>query len=560
MKLILINKTTFMSNQLKKLFSLVIFAFTGLLLKAQQHDSPKLIVGIVIDQMCYEYLYRYQDKFCENGFNLIMKEGTNCRNTLYNYVPTYTGPGHASIYTGTTPENHGIVGNEWFERPTNSTVNCVDDLTVTSVGTSSDDGKCSPHYLKTATVTDQLKLTYPSAKVISMSIKDRGAILPGGHLSNGSYWYDYSTGKFITSSFFKSELPKWVNDFNNKNAVDDYLKETWNTILDITAYGESGPDDSPYEGLLPGKTSPTFPYNLKEMTNGVPNYSLFTATPFANTYLADFVIQSIDAEQLGKDEQTDMLCISFSTPDIAGHTFGPYSVELEDIYIRLDLEIGKLIKALNEKVGKDQYVLFLTADHAVVPVPQYLTDKKLPGGYVYLTEKMMQLKKDVESKYGVDLIQDQENLNIYLNHPLMDQKKLDVKEVSNFIADKVALWEGVKRVFTDAQLRNGNSDDEWLNMIRRGYHNKVSGDVIFMLEPGYLPKSTETATSHKGTSHGSAFNYDTHVPLLWYGAKIPKQEVFRTIHIADISSTLTHLLYLQRSGAMTGEPILEILK
>ena len=560
MNLIQINKIRIMSNQLRTFFILAIITLTGTSFKAQQSDSPKLIVGIVIDQMCYEYLYRYQDKFCENGFNLIMKEGTNCRNTLYNYVPTYTGPGHASIYTGTTPENHGIVGNEWFERPTNSIVNCVDDLTVRPIGTSSDDGKCSPHYLKTPTVTDQLKLTYPSAKVVSMSIKDRGAILPGGHLSDGSYWYDYATGKFITSSFFKNELPKWVNDFNAKNAVDSYLKETWNTILDIRAYGESGPDDSPYEGLLPGKTSPTFPYNLKEMTNGVPNYSLFTATPFANTYLADFAIQSIDAELLGKDQQTDMLCISFSTPDIAGHTFGPYSIELEDIYIRLDMEIGKLIKALNEKVGKDQYVLFLTADHAVVPVPQYLTDKKLPGGYVYLTEKMTQLKKEVELKFGVDLIQDQENLNIYLNHTLIADKKLDIKDVSNFIADKVALWEGVKRVFTDAQLRNGNSDDEWLNMIRRGYHNKVSGDVIFMLEPGYLPKSTETANSHKGTSHGSAFNYDTHVPLLWYGAKIPQQEVFRTINIPDIASTLTHLLYLQRSGAMTGEPILEILK
>lgn len=549
-----------MINKFASILCFGILVLTVSTTKAQQNDSPKLIVGIVIDQMCYEYLYRYQDKFCENGFKLIMSEGTNCRNTLYNYVPTYTGPGHASIYTGTTPENHGIVGNDWFERKTNTVVNCVDDLNVTSVGTNSDDGKCSPKYLKTPTVTDQLKLTYPSAKVISMSIKDRGAILPGGHLSDGSYWYDYSTGKFITSSFFKKELPSWVSNFNNKNAVDSYLNDTWNTLLDISAYGESGPDNSPYEGLLPGKTTPTFPYNLKEMTNGIPNYSLFTATPFANTYLADFAIQSIDAEQLGKDQQTDMLCISFSTPDIAGHTFGPYSIELEDIYIRLDLEIGKLIKALNEKVGNDQYVLFLTADHAVVPVPQYLTDKNLPGGYVYLNEKMTQLKKDVELKFGTDLIQSQENLNIYLNHPLMTEKNIDLKEVSNFISDKIAVWDGVKRVFTDVQLRNGNSDDEWLNMIRRGYHNKVSGDVIFMLEPGYLPKSTESATSHKGTSHGSAFNYDTHVPLLWYGAAIPKQDVFRTINIADISSTLTHLLYLQRSGAMTGNPILEILK
>lgn len=527
--------------------------------KAQNIKSPKLIVGIVVDQMCYEYLYRYQAKFCENGFLKIMDQGTNCRNTHYNYVPTYTGPGHASIYTGTTPNNHGIVANEWFERESGNVINCVDDANVKPVGTESADGFCSPHHLKTNTVTDQLKLTYPNAKVISMSIKDRGAILPGGHLSNGSYWYDYSTGKFITSTFFKTDLPKWVADFNAEAQVEKYMKGTWNTLLDISAYGESGPDDSPYEHLLPGKATPTFPYDLKASSNGAPDYQLFTVTPYANTYLADFALRSIDAEELGKDEQTDMLCISFSTPDIAGHSFGPYSVELEDIYIRLDLEIAKLIKQLEEKVGKDQFVLFLTADHAVVPVPQYLIDKKLPGGYVFLNDHMTELKSQVVSKFGVDLILEQENLNIYLDHKKIEELKLDSKVVQDFVASKIETWDGVKRVFTAYQLMNSGNDDEWRDMIRKGYHARESGDVIFILEPGFLPKSADSETARKGTSHGSAFNYDTHVPLVWYGKGIPKQEVFRQIDITDIAATLTHLLYLQRNGAMTGEPILELL-
>jgi hypothetical protein len=338
------------------------------------------------------------------------------------------------------------------------------------------------------------------------------------------------------------------------------MQGTWNTLLDISTYTESGPDNSPYEHLILGKTTPTFPYNLKSSGQESTDYQMFTITPFANTFLADFAIRSIKAENLGQDEQTDMLCISFSTPDIAGHSFGPYSVELEDIYLRLDLEIAKLIKELETKVGKDEFVLFLTADHAVVPVPQYLIDKKLPGGYVFLKEQLLQLEIDVESAFGADLILDQENLNIYLNHDLMDTLKIEHKTVEDFVASKIAKWEGVKCVFTAHQLMNSGNDNEWKDMVNRGYHSRESGDILFILEPGFLPKSEDSETARKGTSHGSAFNYDTHVPLVWYGKEIPSKEVFRRIDITDISATLTHLLYLQRNGAMTGEPILELLE
>jgi hypothetical protein len=526
----------------------------------QKSKAPKLIVGIVIDQMCYDYLYRYQAKFSPNGFLKIMQQGTNCRNTHYNYVPTFTGPGHASIYTGTTPCNHGIVANEWYERETGKTINCVDDDNTFPVGTTSDDGKCSPKNLKTTTITDQLRLTYPEAKVISMSIKDRGAILPGGHLSNGSYWYDYSSGKFVTSSYFRNELPKWVNSFNDKKYVDHSMSKKWETLLNINEYKESGPDDSPYETLLGGKKTATFPYNLSEMSKTTPSYQLFTTTPFANTFLTDFALQALQSEELGKDAQTDMLCISFSTPDIAGHAFGPYSVELEDIYLRLDLELARLLEALEKQVGNGEFTLFLTADHAVVPVPQLLMDKKMPGGYVFLKPKMDALAKKVKQKYGTDLIATEENLNIYLNHERIDSLHINREEVSNFIANEIANWENVKAVYTAQQLQNSGNDNEWRDMVRRGFHPRESGDVLFILEPGYLAESTDKESAHRGTSHGSAFNYDTHVPLLWYGKAIPQQEINRRIDIVDISATLTQLLFLQRSGAMTGEPILELLK
>jgi len=356
-----------------------------------------------------------------------------------------------------------------------------------------------------------------------------------------------------------NELPEWVKKFNDQEYPKKSLNETWNTILDISAYAESGPDNSPYEVLLPGKTTPTFPYDLKSMTGSTPNYSLFTSTPFANTYLADFAIAGLNNENLGKDEQTDILCISFSSPDIAGHAFGPYSVELEDMYIRLDLEIARLIKELEMKVGKDEFTMFITADHAVVPVPQYLIDKKLPGGYVFENAALENLKKDIQKEFGQDVIQTIENNNVYMDHKKIAEFKLNKDLIEKRIAALIGEWKGVKVVYTSEQLKVSSEGDNWKTMVQLGYHPKESGDVIYLLEPGYLPKSEDTEKAHRGTSHGSAFNYDSHVPLLWYGKNISHQEIFRRINITDVSATLTHMLYLQRTGAMTGEPILEIL-
>ncbi len=530
---------------------------------AQQKDQPKLIVGIVVDQMCYEYLYRFQEKYGKNGIRLLMDKGTNCRNTNYNYVPTYTGPGHASIYTGTTPSNHGIVANEWYDRELGRQINCVEDTTRRTIGAESKSGWCSPKNLKSNTITDQLKMTYPDVKVISMSIKNRGAILPGGHLSDGSYWYDYANGKFITSSFFKEALPGWVLDFNSKNYATSYMQGVWDTYYPIETYTESGPDQSPYEHLFPGKTTPTFPYDLKQIVESdtsVTAAGLFPYTPFANTFLTDFALQALKNEQLGVDAQTDMLCISYSTPDIIGHMFGPNSKEIEDTYIRLDKELERLIQELNKTVGKGDFVLFLTADHAVVPVPQLLTDHNLPGGYFFQDTNFVLLGEKLTSKFGANVVDDYDNLNIYLDRDTMTLMGVDYLEVVDFVAAEVYQWEGVKRVFTGDQLYNSNANDPLFNMVRNGYHHAESGDLIISLEPGYLPKSLDSESSRKGTSHGSAYSYDTHVPLLWYGANIPKQEVFRDVEITDITATLVHMLYLQEVNALTGKPILELLE
>jgi predicted AlkP superfamily pyrophosphatase or phosphodiesterase len=541
-------------------FSLfLVLSLTSNFTLSQGKSAPKLVVGIVVDQMVYDYLYRYQDRFSKGGFVKLMDKGTNCRNTQYNYVPTYTGPGHASIYTGTTPNQHGIVGNEWYDRAQQATVNCVTDSAYFSVGTESDYGIRSPRNLVCMTITDQLKVTYPNSKVISMSIKDRGAILPGGHMSDGSYWYDYMTGKFITSEYFKKELPSYVNEFNSKEYPKSVMQDTWNTLYPIETYTASGVDNSPYEALLPTKTEPTFPYNFKTISPGETSYNLFTITPWANTYLTDFAISAMQNENLGNGENSDFLCISYSTPDIAGHAFGPYSVEIEDMYLRLDLEIERLLAAVKKQVGKD-FVLFLTADHAVVPIPEWLTDHNLPGGYTFLKDNLLELQEVVKAKFGSDFVAIEENNNIYLDEGLISFLEADHNEIERFVANQVRKWEGVKYVFTTSDLSRANAGDQFAEMMQNGYDPVRSGNVLFMLKTGYLAKMEDKESSRKGTSHGSAYNYDTHVPLLWYGKDIPKQELFERVEITDIVPTLTHILNLQKPACTTGEPILPILK
>ena len=519
-----------------------------------QKDAPKLVVGIVIDQMCYDYLYRFYPNFGKGGFKRLMDKGSHFRNVTYNYVPTFTGPGHASIYTGTTPSNHGIIGNDWFHRPYNRGVNCVDDTSVTAMGTQSVDGLCSPHFLRANTITDQLRLTYPSSKVIGVSIKDRGAILPAGHLANGAYWFDYSSGKFISSSFYFKSLPTWVTDFSAQHPIASYLTKPWNLLKDSSCYYYRKMDDSPYEVLIAGKNKPIFPYTLSELPFD-QQLTNFTAFPEANTYLTDFAVAAMNAENLGKHATTDFLTISYSTPDIAGHAFGPYSLEMEDMYFRLDNEIARLLTTLDKQVGNGNYVVFLTADHAVVPVPELLVDHQLPGGYLFLADKEKGLRDLSLQAYQVDVIDRIENANIYLkkefsNTPLTNN-------YLNTLKTAIGQWSETKLVLTKDELQQAPVNN-WAEMMQAGYDAERSGDLIFILQPGFLPKSTDTPGAHKGTSHGSAFNYDTHVPVLFYGKDIPQQDVFTPYSITDIAATLVHILDVQRPNAMIGKPMLEL--
>ncbi len=366
-----------------RLTSIVLLALFSGLAFAQNQSKPKLIVGVVVDQMRFDYLTKFDSHYSEDGFKRLKREGFEAKNLHFNYVPTYTGPGHASIFTGTSPMNHGIISNTWYDKFQDDFVYCAGDDNVKSLGTEASDGQMSPHRMLTTTFADQNRLhTQFRGKTIGISIKDRGAILPAGHTANAAYWfYGKDKGHFISSTFYQDELPKWVKKFNKSKVVENYLKKDWNTFKNIESYTESGSDLNNYEHGFEGKDEATFPYNLKALNKQNGQFDILKATAFGNSIIVDFAKEAIKAEDLGQDEHTDVLTVSFSSTDYVGHNFGVNSKEIQDTYIRLDRDIANLLNFLDSKVGKDNYTLFLTADHGAVHVPQFLKDRNIPAGY-----------------------------------------------------------------------------------------------------------------------------------------------------------------------------------
>jgi predicted AlkP superfamily pyrophosphatase or phosphodiesterase len=530
-------------------------------LSTAQSEKPKLVVGIVVDQMRQEYLYRFSPKFGNGGFKRLMAEGFMLRNAHYNYVPTYTGPGHASIYTGATPATHGIIGNEWYDKNTRKSVNCVEDSRFVVVGVEKGNGNVSPARMLTTTITDELKIfTQRRAKVIGISIKDRGAVLPAGHAADGAYWYDSGTGKFISSTYYKPSLPYWLEQFNSLNLADKYLSSTWNTLLPIEQYTESGPDDTNYETITKGKTRPVFPYNLAELRKSNNNFAFLPSTPYGNDIMTEVAKAAFAGESLGEDNVTDFLAISFSTPDYIGHAMGPNSIEVEDTYLRLDRNIEDLLTSLDKKLGAGQYLVFLTADHAVAEVPKQMQDQKIPSGYFDSKKMETDLNAYLNQYFpGAKLIEEISNQQVFLDHSLFGGNPktsgIDLLVTTQLVARYLAALEGVNNVFTKSTIQEiPFSDDGERGMVVRGYHSKRSGDVAFTLESGWFSGHAS------GTTHGSAYRYDTHVPVLFFGKGI-NTGVSDTYHpITDIAPTLSVLLRIKFPSGCSGQPISEAIK
>lgn len=542
-----------------KRYFLILIMFLGLVdLKAQvPEDKPKLIVGVVVDQMRYDYLSRFWNRFGEDGFKRLVAEGYNFKNHHYNYAPTFTAPGHASIYSGTSPMNHGIISNGWYEKFEDNWVYCVSDTAVDPVGSTFEAGKMSPHRMLSSTFADENRLfTQMKGKTIGIALKDRGAILPAGHTANAAYWFNgKGEASWITSSYYMNELPQWVKEFNASGKAESYLK-TWNTLEDISTYVESGADENEHEFNFVGREKSTFPYDLKKLAKENSGAEIIKSTPFGNDLTMDFAKAAIKAENLGQDNITDVLTVSFSSTDYIGHKFGVNSKEAQDTYMRLDKNIADLLKYLDANVGKGEYTLFLTADHGGIDVPSYLASRKLPAGYVSEMNLNKHLMDFVKLEFGTeDVIKNISNFQVFLDYEVLKTTDLEADVVQEAIAQFLINQDHVSNVLTRAQLTSGSFTKGVEALIQNGFNQKRSGDVMFSYDPAYIPDGTGYIAAH-----GSPMNYDTHVPLLFFGKGIRQGATNRKTEIPDIAPTVSALLGISAPNATSGQPLIEVLE
>ncbi len=521
------------------------------------NKPPKLVVAITVDQMRADYLTRYARGFSDGGFQRFYSEGFVGMDHHFSYAPTYTGPGHASIATGTTPAVHGIIGNNWFSRTDSTKVYCVEDQNVQPVGMSGIDpaaaGKMSPNRLNTSTWADEFKLHFTSRggaqpKVIGASMKDRGAILPAGHSADAAYWV--SSGQFISSSHYMDALPQWVQEFNASDVLENLLASGWSLRDAADSYTGSMEDNTPYEGTWRGGERPTFPYDLLALEADNGGQDIIKGTPHGNTLLVDFALAAMKAEKLGNDDIPDVLALSFSSTDYVGHKFGAHAMETEDTYRRLDDELSRLFTALDNQVGPGEWTAFLTADHGAVTVPGLEKNRGLPVDYWNPEPMKAAVQSAVSERYGrSDIIRQYDNDQFFLDRTVLRDANLNADEVARFAAGIAADYPAVQRVLTAADLRIGSFTEGAEANVQRGWHPKASGDVVIMLKPGYLEYS------RTGTSHGSPYAYDTHVPFLIMGPGIPQGRTYARTEIRDIAPTLSALLGFPRPSGCTGSPV-----
>jgi predicted AlkP superfamily pyrophosphatase or phosphodiesterase len=541
---------------MKKTFFFLLAVIITVCSFAQTFQRPKLVVGIVVDQMRWDYLYRFNERYAQTGgFKRLLSKGFSCDNTFIPYTPTVTACGHASIYTGSVPSINGITGNYWWDNQLNRGVYCTEDSSVTTVGSNSGLGLQSPKNLLTTTICDELKLaTNFRSKVIGISLKDRGSILPAGHTANAAYWYDNKTGDWITSTYYMKDLPEWVKKFNAQKLVDNYYKEGWNTLYPLTTYTQSSSDENGYEAKPFGPDEKGFPYNLSKFAG--TNYGSVSSTPFGNKLTAEFAKAAIKNEQLGTDAITDFLAVSFSSPDYVGHSFGPNSLEVEDIYLRLDTDLGEFLNFLDSNIGQDQYLVFLSADHGVANIPAFAKEHNIPGGKINFNAIVDKMNVSLKEKFGRDsLVVDILNYQVILNLPVIESSALKLNEIKSWSIDYLSKQEGVSRAFDINDLQKIPLNAKMQLRLANGYYPNRGGQIQLILHPQWMEGSASA-----GTTHGSWNPYDAHIPLLWYGWGVKPGKTNRELYMTDIAPTLAALLHIQMPNGSVGNVIKEIIE
>ena len=502
-------------------------------------DKPKLVVAIVVDQMRYDFLENFSDRYTKNGFNRLINEGYNCKNNFYNYVPTVTGPGHSSVSTGSTPMTHGIVGNNWFDRKKNKSVYCTNDSDYDNIGGDDYTGNKSPNNLLVETFADINKLNNPKAKTISVGIKDRGSILMGGKNADAAYWYyGKEKAQWITSTYYMQNLPTWVENFNQEDNLEKYLND-WVPLNDISTYDNYEIDNNNFEKLFKGKDNSAFPYDTKSLMKHNDCFDMIKETPYGNEMTTDFAIEAIINEELGKRGETDVLTISYSSTDYVGHSFGVASVETQDTYIRLDREIEKLLSFLDNELGENQYTLFLTGDHGVLEIPAFLTSNGVNAMAISENDMKKEVVKQLQTIFNLkveDIIDDVENNQIYLSDNEVKKLGLNKNNVIDELIKILESFDFISKAYSAEYIMNSKNLEGYEKLIQNGFHKERSGDIALILKPNVI------FYDGKGTTHGSGYNYDTHVPLIFFGSGVKNGETLLTTEIPDIAPTISKLL------------------
>ncbi len=522
---------------------------------------PKLLVGVVVDQMRTDYIYRYWDNFGEGGFKRLIREGSFQRDARYNYAPTHTGPGHASIYTGTTPRDHGIVANDMFFRADGRVVNCVQDDGVQGLGGDGPRSKRSPVNLGASTIADELERRFDGrSRTIGVSMKDRSAILPIGRTGDAAFWFfEEVAGQFGTSTWYTDSLPAWLKAFNARERATEHLSKMWESLLPRERYHEVLPDDNAYEELLPGEVKAMLPLDVpKAFAESGGNMELMKLIPGSLVITTDLALAALDGEAMGMDAITDLLAISYSATDEIGHATGPRSIEVEDMYLRLDRELERLLNELDRRVGKDGYTLFLTADHGAVDVPAWLASEKASAGYVESTALVNAVETALTERYGAGpWVRKRVKEQFFLSDSLLAARRVDRAEAQRIAAEALRMVPGIAEAYTATELRGAELSNDRAAMVQRGFFQERSGDVCFILRPSHL--TAWPGMPRLGTEHGSPWSYDTQVPVIFFGRGVAKSEVLRPTAITDVAATVCALVGMAPPDASIGQVVPEVL-
>ena len=512
-------------------------------------ERPKLVVGIVVDQMRWDYLYRYQKRYTDGGFKRLLGEGFSCENTMIPYVPSVTAIGHTCIYTGSVPSIHGIAGNNFVKD--GKKVYCTDDDSVKPVGTTSVAALMSPRNLWVSTIGDEMKIASNGrAKVVGVALKDRASILPAGHNPNGAFWFDDQTGCFITSSYYMDHLPKWVEAFNDKRLPEQYLSQKWNTLYPKNTYTESTTDENEYENGIREGVKATLPLNLPELYKKY-GYGIIRNTPFGNSLTLDMAKAAIDGEQLGADDETDLLAVSCSSTDYIGHQVGTHAIETEDTYLRLDKVIADFLAYLDSKVGKGNYLVFLSADHGAMNNAAFLQDRRIPAGSWDASATAKKLNHVLAKEYpeAGDIVKTVMNYQVFFNRDVIKSKQLDFDNIKQTVVNVLKEDPSVQYACDMAKASTESIPEEVKSRIINGYNRERSGDVVIILKPNFY------AHGMKGTDHGAWNSYDTHIPLVFMGWGIKHGATTKQTFMTDIAPTIAAMLHVQAPNGCVGKSI-----